>query len=124
MHKIQCYCRRFFSDVEKNKKKWANTDKVVPFTFIHAMALPGTRLHDVRKDADHTVPVCRAASAASTEPRAVASVAAILAVERIVRDANSWRVVNIVGIGSQEAFENARKQRFRHHQNWLSHVPT
>ena len=68
--------------------------------------------------------VCRAASAASTEPRAVASVAAILAVERIVRDANSWRVVNIVGIGSQEAFENARKQRFRHHQNWLRHVPT
>lgn len=45
-----------YERMKKNKKKGADDDKVVPFTFIHAMALPGTRLHDVRKDADHTVP--------------------------------------------------------------------
>ena len=49
----------------------------------------------------------RAAAAASRGPRAVDAGAAMRAAGRSMRDATTWRVVNLAGIGSREAFEDA-----------------
>ena len=49
----------------------------------------------------------RAAAAASRGPRAVDAGAAMRAAKRAMRDATTWRVVNLAGIGSREAFEDA-----------------